>query len=256
MNHVFDGLPAGMLAAAHRGYSARYPENSLLAQEKALEAGCLIVECDVRRSADGVFFCQHDETLERLAGGDTSPAASLPWRQLSERLPNRPAALADSLYLIRNHGALLLLDLKITAPDDLRAMAELISVCGAVNNVIAGVREIRDIAILADAAPGLRFLGLLRDAGRLAEEFFNSGGHVIRLWEDALDKEGVPAVCGAERPFWVTAGGLVPDYSDVGGTTRERLERCALRGARAVLLNDVSLFGGAAAFNKEAACLS
>ena len=38
---------------AHRGYSGKYPENTLLAFEKALEAGCDGIELDVHLSSDG-----------------------------------------------------------------------------------------------------------------------------------------------------------------------------------------------------------
>ena len=35
---------------AHRGFSEKYPENTLLAFEKALEAGCEGIELDVQFS--------------------------------------------------------------------------------------------------------------------------------------------------------------------------------------------------------------
>ena len=54
---------------AHRGYSGKYPENTLLAFEKAVEAGADIVEFDVQISADGNIFVIHDEKLERTTSG-------------------------------------------------------------------------------------------------------------------------------------------------------------------------------------------
>ena len=56
------------LAVAHRGYSARYPENTLLSAEKAIEAGCDLVEADARLAADGTVWCVHDSDLRRLVG--------------------------------------------------------------------------------------------------------------------------------------------------------------------------------------------
>ncbi|MFT5721827.1 MAG: glycerophosphoryl diester phosphodiesterase [Motiliproteus sp.] len=52
----------------HRGYPARYPENTLLGFEQAIDAGARYLECDVRLSADGVPFVFHDSTLDRLCG--------------------------------------------------------------------------------------------------------------------------------------------------------------------------------------------
>ena len=36
-----------MKVIAHRGYSGKYPENTMLAFEKAVEAGCDEIELDV-----------------------------------------------------------------------------------------------------------------------------------------------------------------------------------------------------------------
>jgi glycerophosphoryl diester phosphodiesterase len=52
---------------AHRGWAARYPENSLEALEAALEAGARFVEFDVQLSADSVPVLLHDSTLDRTA---------------------------------------------------------------------------------------------------------------------------------------------------------------------------------------------
>jgi glycerophosphoryl diester phosphodiesterase len=53
---------------AHRGYSARYPENSLSGLRAALELGCSGIEFDVQMSADGHFFVHHDANLKRTTG--------------------------------------------------------------------------------------------------------------------------------------------------------------------------------------------
>lgn len=55
---------------AHRGFSARYPENSLLAFERAIEAGADGAEFDVQISRDGVPVVFHDENLVRITGTD------------------------------------------------------------------------------------------------------------------------------------------------------------------------------------------
>lgn len=57
---------------AHRGYAARYPENSLEGIEAALRAGARHVEFDVQLSADGVPVVIHDALLLRTAGVEGS----------------------------------------------------------------------------------------------------------------------------------------------------------------------------------------
>ena len=44
-----------MKVMAHRGYSGRYPENTMLAFQKAVEAGADGIELDVHKTADGVL---------------------------------------------------------------------------------------------------------------------------------------------------------------------------------------------------------
>lgn len=53
------------LNIAHRGFSAKYPENTMTAFEKAVEAGCDGIETDVQLTKDNVLVLCHDETLDR-----------------------------------------------------------------------------------------------------------------------------------------------------------------------------------------------
>jgi len=61
-----------MKIIAHRGFSEDYPENSLLAFNKAIEAGVDGIETDVRMSMDGMAFIFHDSSLKRITGKDES----------------------------------------------------------------------------------------------------------------------------------------------------------------------------------------
>lgn len=50
---------------AHRGASGYYPENTMLAFEKAIELGCSGIETDVQLTKDGHLVLIHDEKLDR-----------------------------------------------------------------------------------------------------------------------------------------------------------------------------------------------
>lgn len=65
--HVLDDA-TGLVNVAHRGFSGLYPENTLLAFEKALEHRPRMLELDVQLSRDGVIMVCHDAELERLSG--------------------------------------------------------------------------------------------------------------------------------------------------------------------------------------------
>lgn len=61
-----------MKIIAHRGYSESYPENTILAFEKAIEIGCDMIETDVRLSKDFIPILFHDDTLNRCTGVDAN----------------------------------------------------------------------------------------------------------------------------------------------------------------------------------------
>ena len=54
---------------AHRGWSGKYPENTMLAFEKAIELGVDGIELDVHMSADRQLVIIHDETVDRTCNG-------------------------------------------------------------------------------------------------------------------------------------------------------------------------------------------
>lgn len=59
---------ADLLLIAHRGASAEYPENTIVAFQRALTLGVAGLELDVQVTRDGVPVVFHDATLHRLAG--------------------------------------------------------------------------------------------------------------------------------------------------------------------------------------------
>lgn len=52
----------------HRGFPAKYPENTLAGFRAALVAGAPAVECDIQFSHDGQPMVIHDSTLKRTTG--------------------------------------------------------------------------------------------------------------------------------------------------------------------------------------------
>ncbi len=52
----------------HRGFSGAYPENTMLAFQKALDAGCEGMEFDVHLTKDNQLVIIHDEAIDRTSG--------------------------------------------------------------------------------------------------------------------------------------------------------------------------------------------
>lgn len=58
-----------VLVAAHRGFHASAPENSMAAMRAAIALGADIVEVDVQLSKDSVLVLMHDATINRTTNG-------------------------------------------------------------------------------------------------------------------------------------------------------------------------------------------
>ncbi|WP_319406752.1 glycerophosphodiester phosphodiesterase family protein [uncultured Desulfosarcina sp.] len=71
------------LFIAHRGISARYPENTLAAFNGAIDAGAHMIELDVCLSKDRHLVVIHDETVDRTTNG-TGPVKTLTLAQLRQ----------------------------------------------------------------------------------------------------------------------------------------------------------------------------
>ncbi len=55
---------------AHRGFSGKYPENTMLAFEKAVEIGVDGIELDVHLTKDNELVIIHDEDIKRTCDGE------------------------------------------------------------------------------------------------------------------------------------------------------------------------------------------
>ena len=55
---------------AHRGFSGKYPENTLMAFQKAAEVSAEGIELDVHTTKDGEVVVMHDENTIRTTGTD------------------------------------------------------------------------------------------------------------------------------------------------------------------------------------------
>jgi len=72
-----------LILEAHRGYSGRYPENTLLAFRQAIEAGAASIELDIHVSSDSELVVIHDTTVDRTSTG-RGPVAEHSLSQLAQ----------------------------------------------------------------------------------------------------------------------------------------------------------------------------
>lgn len=114
-----------MLVYAHRGSSARLPENTLAAFQGALDDGADGVEFDLHATADGVPVVIHDRELERTTNGTGHvDAISLPDLQALDADGERVPTFAEVLDLL---GGRLRLDIEIKQAGIEREMLDLLA---------------------------------------------------------------------------------------------------------------------------------
>lgn len=67
MTDAKTGIKISQLVA-HRGYRAKFPENTILSLSKAIEHGATFIELDVQFSVDQLPVIYHDTDLQRVSG--------------------------------------------------------------------------------------------------------------------------------------------------------------------------------------------
>lgn len=102
---VWKQSPEHIYVAAHRGWSAKYPENTMAAFRAALELGVDQIETDVRVTKDGRLVLIHDGTVDRTTDG-SGRVCDLTFeelRRLDAGNGEHILLLSELLELIRNH---------------------------------------------------------------------------------------------------------------------------------------------------------
>lgn len=167
------------LLIGHRGYPARFPENTLAAFKGAMDAGCDMIELDVTLTRDRRVVVIHDDTLGRTTNGSGSvrertleeirglDAGS--WfdpRYTAERVP-----LLEEAIALTAGRCMLNIEIKESAyeegyPADAieHQVAELVNTSGAMDRVIVSSFDRRILERLA-RQPAPPALAYITDAG-------------------------------------------------------------------------------------------
>jgi hypothetical protein len=117
---------AGPMALVHRGAWAFAPENTLEAYAAAMDYGLDGAEIDLRRTADGVVICMHDEWLDRLTDSWDVAQDRTYYDLLGLGVHSAVSAVQDGqfatfaalLILARQRAMLLHLDIKVPDIED------------------------------------------------------------------------------------------------------------------------------------------
>lgn len=232
-----------MKLIAHRGGSFG-KENSLSTIIASARMGADAVECDIRKTKDGVYVIYHDESLTRLAGVDTT-VSGVTYDEMKGILANNGQGLItfDELANGYTEDVPILLHIKLTEYDE--AFAKYIAKSGL--PIIAGVQSIDMLKCFSSLFPPERILAFLPKADD-AKDYYRGGAGIIRLWEQWLGEvtpDDIKATCpGAE--VYVMACNMAKEawegipLESMDGS-REGLDKCAKLNADGVLLNNIDM---------------
>jgi len=156
---------APFLIAAHRGNIQHCPENSIAGFRLAIKEGADLLETDLRPTADGVFICFHDETLERTTDGNGRveersfrELASCRLRRGDIAWPDERIPSLDELAALCPADVYLALELKshrFREPSVCGALAENLRKLGMLHRVIFLSFHARHLLTMRSVAPGI-----------------------------------------------------------------------------------------------------
>jgi glycerophosphoryl diester phosphodiesterase len=143
------------LVIAHRGFSGRYPENTLAAIRAALDLGVDLVEIDVQETCDGELIVFHDYRLRRICRvrGKVRDKTLVEIKRLNPQVPT----LSEVLSICRGKVRVLI-EIKRADP---RKVAAVIAKLGMDREVVVFSLSIPRLKEFAEAAPRITYFGLI-----------------------------------------------------------------------------------------------
>ena len=163
---------------AHRGFSAAYPENTLLSFDKALELGVTMLELDLQLTHDGQLVVLHDRTVDRTTNG-SGEASDLTLGEIKEldagiwrgeafaghRIPTYREVIEDLQY-----PATLVTELKFAGNDGIRKVIDQIAESDVADRVVISSFDLDKLPEVRRQAPELPTTALLKtDESTVAE---------------------------------------------------------------------------------------
>jgi len=233
--------PPFPLIGAHRGASAVARENTAAAFGAALAAAADFIETDLRLTADGVAIAWHDADFARLCGDRRAVSALT----LAEAHSLAPALLTiDEALDIVLPGALLLLDVKLSATRGLSRVADMLERYPGRGRVALGLRSLTAAKALSARLPDWPRLGLFANAADYAA-FAQTGGRWARLWQHDASTDAIGRLHALGLNALVMAGSPTPEGA--GLISAPELAAVLDAGADGVMLNDPALGASARA---------
>jgi len=201
------------LIVAHRGYSARAPENTLASLCLALDAGAPLCEIDVRRTADGEVVVLHDATVDRTTNGSGTVAEMTAeavqaldagaWKGpefAGERIP----LLSEALDVMRGRGHLVV---EIKDEGIEQAVADVFRAADALRRVTVIAFSLEVCRRMRQVLPQVGVLWLVGGEGgpveELADTALEAGVQGLDVFHGLVDEDFAHTVLRRGLSLWV-----------------------------------------------------
>ncbi|MEM0481436.1 MAG: glycerophosphodiester phosphodiesterase family protein [Nitrososphaerota archaeon] len=237
-------MPLKPLITAHRGFSGRFPENTLRAVKEALRLGVDGIEVDARTTKDGIVVLMHDETVERTTNGG-GRVRDLTWpviRRLDagswkgEEFRGEPVPRLEDV--LAETGGRVVLHVEVKEPGDEEAVLKVIKECGALDWVLISSfhpQVIKNTYSIEPRVGRSLIVGWLNEVEEVSKELpvywaLECGATALALYQGRVCKEiiyrahqrlltvavwTVNEVEEAERLMGMGADVIVTDYPDI-----------------------------------------
>ncbi len=232
------------LKIAHRGYSEKYPENTMPAFLKAIEAGADMIELDVHLTRDGFAVIIHDNDVDRTSNGrgavkdmTLDELRQLDFNFLKDESLGevRIPTLEELIDVVRGR-TMLNIELKncpYKYPGIERKVADIVRRKGVIDDVIISSFDHFALVKVKELDPDIR-TGMLYEGGwlRFTEEVGDLGAYSIHPAVDTID---------VDQLRWARREGYLV-YPWVAKNRREILWLMDEHLADGAMVNDLSLF--------------
>jgi hypothetical protein len=206
--------------------------------------GADMVECDIRRTKDGVLVIYHDPSLERLADYPvTVDQVTLAEMQEMHAAKGLEVLTFDRLAAEYKEQTPILLHIKLLDYDE--AFAKHVVDYGL--PIIPGVMSLDMLRSFTPYLPPERILAFIPQP-EMAKDFYDNGVGIIRLWEQWLGDitpADVKAMCPKAQVFIMACNLKRGEDQHIPLETMdgsvESLEKCLTFGADGVLLNRIEM---------------
>ena len=235
-----------MKLIAHRGGSVG-KENSLSTIIESARLGADAVECDIRKTKDGVYIIYHDEYLTRLTGKKLA-VSDTTYEQISSLMQENGLEVLTFSELAKGYKEQtpILLHVKLTDYDEDFARYVVSSGLPLIVGVVS-LDMLKCFTPFLKPENVLAFLPSIDDA----KDFYNAGAGIIRLWEHWLTQvtpTQIKEICPNAEVYIMASRLELKDITDISLITLEdmdgsilSLEKCEKLGADGVLLNKIEM---------------